>query len=85
MSNDARIGGAVGEIRSDISVDALNAYLAKNCSRVKTPVNVKQFKVSYLNFILSISQVSSVWTGKALKPLRRFTTNVDCSQTPHIF
>jgi len=40
-----KIGGEYGEIRASIDVDSLNAYLAKQTPGIKTPVNVKQFKV----------------------------------------
>lgn len=40
-----KIGGDYGEVRANIDVAALNAYLARSAPRVKTPVDVKQFKV----------------------------------------
>ena len=41
------MGGEYGEIRASINIDNLNAYLSKHIpSRIKAPVNVKQFKVS---------------------------------------
>lgn len=47
MSDSApkKIGGEYGEIRASINVDNLSAYLAKNTPMIKTPVDVKQFKV----------------------------------------
>lgn len=38
-------GGGYGNIRATIDVDKLNAYLAKNASAIKAPVDVKQFTV----------------------------------------
>jgi hypothetical protein len=35
----------VGQVRATIDVEKLNAYLAKQVADVKTPVEVKQFKV----------------------------------------
>jgi len=40
-----KVGGEYGEIRASIDIDALNIYLAKNTPGIKTPVDVKQFKV----------------------------------------
>ncbi len=40
-----KIGGEYGEIRETIPIEALNRYLSKNASPIKTPVVVKQFKV----------------------------------------
>ncbi|KXN87459.1 Acyl-CoA dehydrogenase family member 11 [Leucoagaricus sp. SymC.cos] len=40
-----KIGGEYGEIRASINVNSLNAYLTKNTPQIKTPVDVKQFKV----------------------------------------
>jgi hypothetical protein len=50
MSNDAkstrtRIGGEFGQVRANIDLEALNAYLAKNVAVINAPVDVKQFKV----------------------------------------
>jgi hypothetical protein len=45
MSTPPKIGGEYGEIRATIDIDNLNAYLAKNTPGIKTPVDVKQFKV----------------------------------------
>jgi hypothetical protein len=50
MSNTAtakKTGGEYGDVRANIDVDRLNAYLAKHVPAVKTPVDVKQFKVRY--------------------------------------
>lgn len=40
-----QIGGEYGNIRASINVDHLNVYLAKSTPSIKTPVDVKQFKV----------------------------------------
>lgn len=45
MSTPPKIGGEYGEIRATIDIDTLNAYLTKNTPGIKTPVDVKQFKV----------------------------------------
>lgn len=47
MSNDEpkKIGGDYGEIRANIDISGLNAYLAQHAPSIKTPVDVKQFKV----------------------------------------
>lgn len=42
----AKIGGEYGEIRANIDIGKLNAYIDKYVSVVKAPVDVKQFKVS---------------------------------------
>ena len=41
-----KIGGEYGEVRANIDVHKLNAYLDKHVKAIKTPVDVKQFKVS---------------------------------------
>lgn len=46
--SNQKIGGEYGEIRANIDVAKLNEYLGKHVKTVKTPVTVKQFKVSKL-------------------------------------
>lgn len=47
-----KVGGEYGEIRANIDIDSLNAYLAKHTPSITTPVDVKQFKVrAYDRFI----------------------------------
>jgi hypothetical protein len=42
MSDEqTKVGGQYGEIRSDISMDLLNAFLSKNCPRIRVPVEAK--------------------------------------------
>lgn len=48
MSAPQKIGGEVGEVRANIDVGNLNAYLEKHVPEVRAPVAVKQFKVSVL-------------------------------------
>lgn len=50
-STKSQVGGSVGEIRSAIDVDALNAYLEKNVQELRTPVAVKQFQVRFVSSI----------------------------------
>jgi len=38
-------GGDYSNIRVSINVDNLNVYLVKSISSIKTPVDIKQFKV----------------------------------------
>ncbi|KAF8151192.1 protein kinase subdomain-containing protein PKL/CAK/ACAD [Pholiota molesta] len=40
----SKIGGEVGEVRANIDISSLNAYLAKHTPAITTPVDVKQFK-----------------------------------------
>ena len=40
-----KIGGEYGEIRASIDVESLNRYFEKHVPAIKTPVEVKQFKV----------------------------------------
>ena len=42
---EQKVGGHFGDIRNDISVHALNAYLATNVAELHVPVVVKQFQV----------------------------------------
>lgn len=42
-----KIGGEYGKVRANIDIEKLNAYLAKNIEVIRTPVEVKQFKVRY--------------------------------------
>jgi hypothetical protein len=41
-----KIGGEYGDVRANIDVENLVAYLVKNVSSLKAPIDVKQFKVS---------------------------------------
>ena len=47
MSPQKKIGGEIGEVRANIDVDNLNAYLKKHVPVVNAPVHVKQFKVRF--------------------------------------
>jgi len=65
MSPPQKIGGEYGEVRANIDVEKLNAYLAKHTPGIKGPVDVKQFKVCSsqqrcLNEILTTLAFSSV-------------------------
>lgn len=40
-----QVGGEVGEVRANIDVESLNAYLKRSVPAVCAPVAVKQFKV----------------------------------------
>jgi hypothetical protein len=42
-----KIGGEYGKIRAIIDVAKLNSFLSENVKAIQTPVDVKQFKVSY--------------------------------------
>lgn len=44
-----KIGGEYGEVRANIDIDKLNAYLAKNAKVISMPVDVKQFKFGQSN------------------------------------
>jgi len=48
MTNESpkKIGGEYGDVRANIDVEKLNAYLVKNVKSLKGPIDVKQFKVS---------------------------------------
>ncbi|KAJ7782630.1 kinase-like domain-containing protein [Mycena metata] len=43
-SGDKKIGGEVGEVRANIDVETLTAYLLKNVKALRGPIDVKQFK-----------------------------------------
>ncbi|GLB37689.1 putative phosphotransferase enzyme family protein [Lyophyllum shimeji] len=51
MSNSIpkKIGGEYGEVRANIDVASLNAYLAQCAPGIKAPVDVKQFKFGQSN------------------------------------
>ncbi|KAJ7287124.1 kinase-like domain-containing protein, partial [Mycena rebaudengoi] len=49
MSSDKKIGGEVGEVRANIDVDTLSAYLLKNVKALRGPIDVKQFKFGQSN------------------------------------
>ncbi|ESK97264.1 phosphotransferase enzyme family domain protein [Moniliophthora roreri MCA 2997] len=52
MSSDAQpkyVGGEYGDIRANINIPNLTAYLEKNLSGLKTPLEVKQFKFGQSN------------------------------------
>ncbi|KAJ2928635.1 hypothetical protein H1R20_g8466, partial [Candolleomyces eurysporus] len=44
-----KIGGEYGEIRANIDIDSLNAYLKAHTPGIATPVDVKQFKFGQSN------------------------------------
>ncbi|KAF9486034.1 kinase-like protein [Pholiota conissans] len=44
-----KVGGEIGEVRANIDISSLNAYLAKHTPAIKTPVDVKQFKFGQSN------------------------------------
>lgn len=39
---------ATGEIRSELDVDKVNRYIAATVKEIKSPVEVKQFKVGHV-------------------------------------
>lgn len=45
IAQTKKIGGEYGEVRANIDVHHLNAYFDKHVTLIKTPVEVKQFKV----------------------------------------
>ncbi|KAF5380575.1 hypothetical protein D9615_004657 [Tricholomella constricta] len=51
MSSSApkKIGGEYGDVRANIDVANLNAYLSQHAPGIKTPVDVKQFKFGQSN------------------------------------
>lgn len=49
MTTESKVGGHYGEIRAEISMDALNKYLGTHCPQIKTPVQAKQFKFGQSN------------------------------------
>ena len=59
-----QIGGEVGEVRANINVDNLNAYLEKSVPAVRAPVAVKQFKVCpRAHLSRHRTDAVPVWTG----------------------
>ena len=55
MSAPKKIGGEIGDVRANIDVEKLNAYLAKSVPEVRAPVTVKQFKVSNCLFFVALA------------------------------
>ncbi|KAJ6631529.1 kinase-like domain-containing protein [Mycena sp. CBHHK59/15] len=49
MSSDKKIGGEFGEVRANIDVESLSAYLLKNVRALRGPIDVKQFKFGQSN------------------------------------
>jgi len=51
MTNESpkKIGGEYGDVRANIDVEKLNAYLVKNVKSLKGPIDVKQFKFGQSN------------------------------------
>ncbi|KAJ6589909.1 kinase-like domain-containing protein [Mycena vulgaris] len=47
--SDKKIGGEVTEVRANIDVAALSAYLLKNVKALRGPIDVKQFKFGQSN------------------------------------
>ncbi|KAJ7772084.1 kinase-like domain-containing protein [Mycena maculata] len=49
MSSGKKIGGEFGEVRANIDVETLSAYLLKNVTALRGPIDVKQFKFGQSN------------------------------------
>ncbi|KAJ7188722.1 kinase-like domain-containing protein [Mycena filopes] len=47
--SDKKIGGEVGDVRANIDVETLSAYLLKNVKALRGPIDVKQFKFGQSN------------------------------------
>ena len=60
-STAKRIGGEYGNVRATIDVERLNAFFKKHVGEIKTPVDVKQFKVCS-----TFSTYSAILTGCSL-------------------
>ena len=65
MSPPQKIGGEIGEVRANIDIAGLNAYLASHVPVIRTPVTVKQFKVRgvFLYCRVGTEACGVVWTG----------------------
>ncbi|KAG6840751.1 hypothetical protein C0991_004601 [Blastosporella zonata] len=59
-----KIGGEYGQVRANIDVAKLNAYLAQHASVVKAPVDVKQFKSNPTYFLTDASGTKYVLRKK---------------------
>ncbi|KAF8648531.1 hypothetical protein AX16_006235 [Volvariella volvacea WC 439] len=59
-----KIGGEYGEVRANINVDNLNAYLAKAAPTIQTPVDVKQFKSNPTYFLTDAKKTRFVLRKK---------------------
>jgi len=59
MSKPLKIGGEYGEIRANIDVEKLNAWLEEKVPAVKAPVAVKQFKFGQSNPTYFLTDASS--------------------------
>ncbi|KAF7782732.1 hypothetical protein Agabi119p4_2108 [Agaricus bisporus var. burnettii] len=71
-------GGGYGNIRANIDVDKLNAFLAKNTSVIKAPVDVKQFTFGQSNPTYFLRDVDNArWV------LRKKPAGQLLSQTAH--
>ena len=46
-STPGKIGGEYGPVRANIDLERLESYLKANVKVIKTPVDVKQFKVRH--------------------------------------
>lgn len=65
MSPPQKIGGEIGEVRANIDIAGLNAYLVSHVPAIRTPVTVKQFKVRgvFLYCRSGTEAAGVVWTG----------------------
>ncbi|KAJ7876200.1 kinase-like domain-containing protein [Mycena olivaceomarginata] len=52
-SDEKKIGGEFGEVRSNIDVDSLTTYLLKNVQSLRRPIDVKQFGQSNPTYFLT--------------------------------
>ncbi|KAJ7287119.1 kinase-like domain-containing protein [Mycena rebaudengoi] len=64
MSSDKKIGGEFGEVRANIDVDTLSAYLLKNVKALRGPIDVKQFKSNPTYFLTDANKTKLVLRKK---------------------
>lgn len=62
--SNKKIGGEYGNIRANIDIGKLNAYLQQNVPVMKLPIDVKQFKVCCAsNEAVQVYESRPVWPG----------------------
>ena len=66
-----KIGGEYGDVRAPFDVERLNTYFNNQVPAIKTPVDVKQFKVGLTLDPVCVHRrideiIQTVWTGELL-------------------
>ncbi|KAJ7169097.1 kinase-like domain-containing protein [Mycena crocata] len=75
MPADTKIGGEFGEVRANIDVETLSAYLLKNVKALRGPIDVKQFKFGQSNPTYFLTDANKTKLVMRKKPAGELISN----------